>query len=125
MLNHLVFQGRFVTDPEFNVTNSGSDVVNFRLAWSEKYKDKENKCFLECKAFGATAQFMQKYMNQKGQEILVEGKLTTEEWDGQDGKKRSKNVLLVSNVHFCGKRQEGTTPAAPAGTPVDTDEMPF
>jgi len=132
MLNHVTLQGRFTKDPEFRTTDGGTACVNFRLAWSEKYKDRENKCFVECKAFSTTAEFMQKYMNQKGQEILAEGKLTTEEWDGNDGAKRSKNVLLVSNVHFCGRRQEGS-PAAQESSPkqqggftaVETDELPF
>ena len=130
MLNHLVLQGRLVDAPAFGDTKSGTRYANFRLAWSEKYKDTESKCFLDCKAFGGTAQFMEKYMNQKGQEILVEGKLTTDEWE-KDGQKRSKNALVISSVHFCGKRQDGSaeTPAPaqdPSGaTVVDTDELPF
>ena len=128
MINHLSFQGRFVEDPHFGQTNGGTDFANFRLAWSEKYKDKETKCFLECKAFGGTATFMQNYMNKKGQEIIVEGKLNTEEWEN-NGQKRSKIVLVVSSAHFCGKRQEAeSTPAqeVPGGfTAVETDQLPF
>ena len=119
-LNHVSFQGRFVEDPKFGQTNSGTDYANFRLAWSEKYKDKETRCFLECKAFGSTAQFMSKYMNQKGQEILAEGKLNTDEWQDQEGNKRSKIVLMVSGVHFCGKKGESApAPAAEPEVPVN------
>jgi len=127
MVNHLVLQGRFVEDPTFGQTNGGTDFANFRLAWSEKYKDRETKCFLECKAFGGTATFMQSYMNRKGQEIVAEGKLTTEEWE-KDGQKRSKIVLIVSSVHFCGKKDGGPAPAtAEQGgyTQVATDDLPF
>lgn len=130
-VNHLVFQGRLVDVPTFGDTTAGIRYANFRLAWSEKYKEKETKCFLECKAFGGTAQFMEKYMNQKGQEILVEGKMTTDEWE-KDGQKRSKNVLMVGGVHFCGKKQDsGTAETASASaetggfTAVETDELPF
>ena len=134
MINHMTLQGRFTKDPEFGTTNSGIACANFRLAWSEKYKDRETKCFLEGKALGPTAEFMQRNMNQKGQEVIAEGKLTTEEWTGNDGTKRSKNVLLVSNMHFCGKRQEGTNEThatAPVQehqggfSRVETDELPF
>ena len=59
MLNHLTLQGRLVADPEFGDTKAGTRYVNFRLAWSEKYKtgDKEieTKCFLDCKAFGGVS----------------------------------------------------------------------
>ena len=129
-LNHLDFQGRLVDAPAFGDTNAGGRYANFRLAWSEKYKDKENKCFLDCKAFGSTAQFMEKYMNQKGQEVLAEGKLNTEEWE-KDGQKRSKIVLVVNAVHFCGSKKDSTTapaeaPAQEGGfTAVETDDLPF
>lgn len=135
-VNHLIFQGRFVEDPKFGDTNSGSRYANFRLAWSEKYKEQETKCFLECKAFSGTASFLEKYLNKKGQELIVEGKLTTEEWTNQEGQKRSKMVLMVSSVHFCGKKGDGETgmaPAAPAApatsggyTAVEVDDqLPF
>lgn len=130
MLNHAVIQGRLVDTPAFGDTNAGGRYANFRLAWSEKYKEKENKLFLDCKAFGGTAQFMEKFMNQNGQEIVVEGKLNTEEWTNQDGQKRSKTALVVSAVHFCGSRKEGVAEqdsSAQAGgfTAVETDDMPF
>lgn len=129
-VNHLDFQGRLVDVPSFGDTNAGGRYANFRLAWSEKYKDKENKCFLDCKAFSGTAQFMEKYMNQKGQEIVAEGKLNTEEWE-KDGQKRSKIVLVVTAVHFCGSKKDGGSvpaeePAQEGGfTAVETDELPF
>lgn len=126
MVNHTVFQGRLVDNPVFGDTNAGGRYANFRIAWSEKYKEKENKCFLDCKAFGPTAQFMEKFMNSKGQEILVEGKLNTEEWE-KDGQKRSKIALVVSNAHFCGKKHDGGDQAQDpsGGTVVETDELPF
>ena len=132
-VNHLVLQGRLVKEPEFGQTGGGMEYVNFRLAWSEKYKEKETKCFLDCKAFRGTAQFIERYLSKKGQEMLVEGKLTTDEWE-KDGQKRSKIVCLVNNVHFCGSKKDsdvgGTAAAAPAADPsgyqtVDTDELPF
>ena len=126
MINHLTYQGRMVADPELRETNSGTKVVNFRVAWSEKYKDKENKCFLECKAFSAQAEFLSKYFT-RGQEIGLEGKLNTEEWE-TDGQKRSKIVLMVSAIHFCGKKESnaGGGEVQPNMTPVDPGaELPF
>ena len=125
-LNHTEIQGRLVDNPVCGQTNSGADYANFRIAWNEKYKDKETKLFIECKSFNGTAQFVQRYFT-KGQEIIVEGKLNTEEWEN-NGQKRSKTVLIVSNVHFSGKKQdnpsqESVSQSVP--TPVETDELPF
>jgi single-strand DNA-binding protein len=124
MVNHTIIQGRLVDAPACGQTNGGTDYANFRIAWSEKYKDKETKLFLECKAFGGTAKFISQYMNNKGQELAVEGKLNTEEWE-KDGQKRSKVVLVVSSVHFCGKKQDGGV--QPNMTPVEMPdgELPF
>jgi len=124
MVNHLVMQGRMVADPELRDTNSGVKVANFRIAWSEKYKEKENKCFLECKAFGPQAEFLQKFFR-RGQEIAVEGKLNTEEWENQQGEKRSKIVLVISNLHFCGKKDGSSESGQSTPVQVNTDELPF
>ena len=128
-VNHLVFQGRLVDDVTVGQTTSGVDYANFRLAWNEKYKDKETKCFLDCKAFSGTALFIGKYLSKKGTEMIVEGKLTTDEWE-KDGQKRSKIVLVVSGTHFCGKRQDGGETGGSVqpnmgGTVVETAELPF
>lgn len=126
MLNHLSLQGRMVADPELKDTNSGTKVVNFRLAWSEKFKDRENKLFLECKAFSALAEHITKYFV-KGQEIVVEGKLNTEEWKSQNGENRSKIVLMVTGVHFCWKKQDGAVQTQDVGgfPEVEADRLPF
>lgn len=122
-INHAVFQGRLIEPPKCGQTNNGTDYANFRLAWNRKYKDTETKCFLDCKAFGNTAKFIGTYMNQKGQEIIAEGELNTDEWE-KDGQKRSKVSLLVERTHFCGKKQDGDI--QPNLTPVNMgDELPF
>lgn len=130
-VNHLTYQGRLVAEPAFGDTNGGTRYANFRLAWSKKFGERESKCFLECKAFSKTAEFMENYMHTKGQEIVVEGELNTEEWE-KEGQKRSKIVLVVTAAHFSGKKSEGqseTTADAPANsagfTAVETDELPF
>lgn len=125
-VNHIVLQCRMVADPELKNTNNGTQVSNFRVAWSEKFKDRENKLFIECKAFSALAEFICKHFS-RGNELVVEGKLNTEEWKSQDGQNRSKVVLMVTGIHFSGKKQDGTAQAQDpsGGTPVETDELPF
>lgn len=105
MLNNVCFQGRMVADPELRTTQSGVSVLSFTVAWSEKYKEIERKCFLRCQAWRQTAEFIGKYFC-KGQEVLLQGKLNTEEWEDKDtGKKRSNTILSVEQVNFCGKKE--------------------
>ena len=41
MVNRTILQGRLCSDPELRRTNSGTAVCSFRVAWSEKVKDRE------------------------------------------------------------------------------------
>ena len=103
MVNKVVLQGRLTADPNVKQTQSGVSVVNFTVAWSEKYKETERKCFLPCQAWRYTADFIGKYFK-KGSEILVEGELETNEWTDNDGNNKSVLRLTVDKAHFCGKR---------------------
>lgn len=105
MLNKLNYQGRFTADPEIKQTQSGVSFLEFTIAWSEKYKEIETKCFLRCKAWRQTAEFISKYFS-KGSEILIEGRLVTEQWE-KDGQSQSRTICDVEKVHFCGSKSEG------------------
>ena len=141
MVNKHILQGRLTADPEIKQTPSGVSCVNFTVAWSNKYKEVEEKCFQRCKAWKSTADFIGKYFK-KGQEITVDGKVITESWE-KDGQKYSAQVLIVDEAHFCGSKKDSQGEAAPAqaytppaaqtmpgGTPQfetvgDDDQLPF
>lgn len=126
MINSVVIQGRLARDPEIKTTQSGVAVANFTVCWSDRYKETETKLFVFCRAWRGTAEFIEKYFK-KGQEIAVEGRLITEEWE-KDGEKKSRVVLDVRGVHFCGKREDSQGAAAePAESqPVQVeDDLPF
>ena len=129
MINKTVLQGRFTRDPEIE-QKGGFDMCEFTIAWSKKYKERETKCFLRCKAWREKAQHIVKYYK-KGQECVVEGEITTEEWE-KDGQKQSRTVLNLNDIHFCGSKAQNNTNNAPAGDdgfmniPEDADEeLPF
>ncbi len=111
MINHVTIQGRLTKDPEVKTTQSGIKFCNFTVAWSEKYKEVESKCFLNCKAWRGTAELLGKYWS-KGKEILLEGRLLTEEWE-KDGQKQTRQTLDVQNIHFTGKGENKGGQAAP------------
>ena len=102
MVNKMILQGRLTADPELRTTQSGISVIEFTVAWSEKYNEIETKCFLRCKAWRGTAEFVSKYFT-KGQEIAVEGKIITEQWE-KDGQPQSRTICDVEKVHFCGSK---------------------
>ena len=113
MLNKLLYQGRLVSDPEVKQTQSGISYLEITIAWSEKYKESETICFMRCKAWRNTAEFIGKWFR-KGQEILIEGHMITETWD-KDGQKQSRTICNIEKANFCG-------PAAKLSEKTDTSE---
>ena len=100
MVNKTIIQGRLTATPSIRYTTNNVAMLEFTVAWSEKYKETERKLFLRCKAWRSTAELIDKYFC-KGSPILITGELGTEEWE-KDGKKNSRTVLNVEKVDFCG-----------------------
>jgi len=124
MVNHFTIQGRFTKEPEIRVLPSGVEMTTGRIAWSEKYKEKETKLFLDIKAWRGTAAFIANYFK-KGSEIIIEGRLETEEWTTDNGENRSRVVLTVEHAHFCGKKEDGAAPATDAYMDIKDEDIPF
>lgn len=128
MVNRTVVQGRFTADPEVKQVG-GFSMVEFTVAWSDKYKEREDKCFLRCKAWRGMADFVGQYFK-KGQECVVEGKLMTEEWE-KDGKKQSRTICNVEKVHFSGSKSSASSSSDNATDdfmkidPKANEELPF
>lgn len=124
MVNKVIFQGRLVADPVIRYT--ASDVANLEvtIAWSEKYKEVETKCFLRCKAWRNTAEFIGKYFT-KGQEIVIEGQMVTEQWE-DNGEKKNRTICMIEKCHFCGsKANSNTNSNQPLPNPMPTDAKGF
>ena len=101
MINKVILQGRLARDPEVKEVG-GFMKAGITVAWSEKYKETETKCFLNCEAWRGTADFINKYFS-KGQEILIEGRMVTDTWE-KDGQKQSRTYCLIEKVNFCGSK---------------------
>lgn len=123
MINKMVLQGRLVADPEIGTTQSDVKYCRFRVAWSNKYKEKERRLFLQCTAWRSTAEFIEKYFK-KGQQIVIEGTLTTESWD-KDGEQKSTIQMNIDQVHFCGdkKKEDSSNDGLDEMPPLD--KLPF
>ena len=125
MLNRFALQGRLVRDIELRHTNSGTAVASFTVAWSEKYKDQERQLFMPCVAWKTNAENASRFFH-KGQEIVVEGQLTSRKWQDKDGTNRETIELTVDRLHFCGPKKDsgdsgsnyGSAPAPAYGAPA-------
>ena len=133
MLNHLTIMGRLAANPELRRTNSGKAVCSFTIACDKPGKD-NGASFIPCVAWEKTAEFVNNYFL-KGSPIAVEGRVESRQYETKDNQKRTVVELVVSQAHFCGKKEEpvpadaGRPNAAPAqdfGYMTDNDaELPF
>lgn len=119
-LNKCFLIGALTRDVEVKFLPSGSQLGSFGLAVNRKWKDqsgndKEEVLFIDCTAFGKSAETLAKYV-QKGSPLHIEGHLRLEQWETQDGTKRSKIGLIVDSFQFLGGKPEGQqqTPGRPA-----------
>lgn len=110
--NKIILVGNLTRDPQLKYLPSQMAVAEFGLAVNHKYRtkngeDREEVLFVDCSAFGRTAEIVNQYC-QKGKQILVEGRLKYETWeDKQGGGKRSKHSVSVDNVQLLGGRDGG------------------
>jgi len=112
-LNQVNLIGRLTRDPELKTIASGQSLCVFSVACGRKFKGqdgslKEETTFIDCTAWGTTAQNMAKYLK-KGSRLHVGGRLRLETWEDRNGGgKRSKISLVAENVIFLDKNQDST-----------------
>ena len=134
--NRVILMGRLTRDPEMSYLPSQTAVTEIGMAVNRKWKSKEGEakeevCFIDCRAYGKTAETLQKYVK-RGDPLLVEGRLQFDQWEGKDGTKRSKHRVFVENFQFLGSGdsspQTNKPQAAKTTTPVADDnpeDCPF
>jgi len=103
-LNKIFLMGNLTRDPQLSYLPSQTAVVEFGIATNRKWKSqdgqqREETCFVDCRAFGKTAETINKYLS-KGRPVFLEGRLTFDSWTAQDGSKRSKHRVTVDNFQF-------------------------
>jgi single-strand DNA-binding protein len=107
--NKVLLMGNLTRDPQLKYLPSQTPVVDFGLACNRRYKtqsgeQKEEVTFVDCSAFGRTAEVINQYFT-KGKPIFIEGRLRYEQWeDKQGGGKRSRLSVHVDSFEFIGGR---------------------
>ena len=104
MTNVCILKGRLCREPELTTTSSGMSVCRIRLAVPRR-DNQSGTDFVTCTAFKNQAEFLNKYFS-KGQEILVQGNLRINQWEGDDGVRREGCEVLINNTDFCGAKQD-------------------
>lgn len=106
-MNHVILCGRVGKDPEMRKTQSGKSVASFSLATSEgKDADgNERTEWHQVVAFEKTADIIGRYV-QKGRELLLDGRLRTEEWTDQQGAKKRTTRVYAHHIQLIGAKPQ-------------------
>ena len=87
---------------EMKYTQGGLAIAKSSIATNRKFKSqqgeqKEEVCFIDITLFGRSAEVANQYLR-KGSKIMIEGRLVFEQWNDQNGQKRSKHTVTVDQM---------------------------
>jgi single-strand DNA-binding protein len=110
-VNKVILVGNLGKDPEVRHLENGRAVANFSLATSETYKNKQGERVTNTEwhnivLWSPIAEIAEKFLK-KGNQVYIEGKLTSRSWDDQDGNKRYTTEVVGNNLTLLGTKSDG------------------
>jgi len=110
-INKVILVGNLGDDPETKYTQGGMAVTSASLATTSVRKDKDGNTqerteWHRLKFFGKVAEIAGEYLR-KGSQVYVEGRISYDEFQGQDGQKRYYTDIIVDEMQMLGGRGEG------------------
>ena len=110
-MNNITLLGRLTKDPELRTTPTGRNVCQFSVAVSRNFTNANGEReadFINCVVWDKQAENLVKYQK-KGNQIAVEGRIQTRNYDDKDGKKVYVTEILASNISFLDSKGTGAT----------------
>lgn len=110
-VNKVFLMGNLTRDVQVKHTANNTAVANLGLAVNRRYRNsagemQEEATFVDCEAWGRTAETMGKYLA-KGRPVFIEGRLRLDEWQDREGNRRTKLVVVVDQFQFVDSRNSG------------------
>ena len=137
-MNKVIIIGRFTRDPEikYSTGENATATARFSLAVNRRFKNKEGNYdadFINCVAFGKTAEFIEKYFT-KGMAIGITGRIQTGSYTNKEGQKVYTTDVVVEETEFVDSKNKGASDNVPNNNAnsnsdfeetASDDEMPF
>ena len=104
--NKVLLMGNLTRDVELKSIAGNQSVAEIGLAVNRRFRtkegeDREETTFVDCEAWGRTAEVMKQYLS-KGRPVFIEGRLKLDQWTDKDGQKRSKMRVVIESFQFMG-----------------------
>lgn len=95
--------GRLVKDPELKMTETSKrEVCQFTIAINRPYTNEDGEKqadFINCVVWDKLAENLSKYQK-KGNQIAVEGRIQTRNYEDKDGKRVYVTEIIATNITF-------------------------
>lgn len=99
MINKVTLVGNLGADPELAYIPSGKAVVEFRLATTSGFGDKQETEWHRVKAWDKTAEACGKFLK-KGSKVYVEGRIKSRQYNDKDGNPKYVTEIIAYEVKF-------------------------
>ena len=108
-MNKVIIIGNLGRDPEMRYSTSGNPMTSFSVATNRRYtvngEQREQTEWFNCTAYGRLADTCNQYLS-RGQQVYVEGRLSTRQYERRDGGAGFSLDVFVTDVQFLGRRDE-------------------
>jgi single-strand DNA-binding protein len=105
-VNKVLLTGRLTRDPELRSLASGSSVATFAVATNEfRGNGKERAEYHNVVVWDRLAQVCGQYLG-KGQQVAIEGRLQTRQWDDDRGARHWKTEVVATSVEMLSGRRK-------------------
>ena len=105
-MNKVLLTGRLTRDPELRSLASGSSVATFAVATNEyRGNGKERAEYHNVVVWDRLAQVCGQYLG-KGQQVAIEGRLQTRQWDDDRGSRHWKTEVVATSVEMLSGRRK-------------------
>lgn len=100
-MNKVVLCGRLTKDPAVRHSAEGNAVARYTLAVERRFKKEgeQSADFINCVAFGRSAEFAEKYFR-KGTKIIIVGRIQTGSYMNQEGQKIFTTDIVIEEQEF-------------------------
>lgn len=119
-MNKVQIIGRCTKDPDVRYASATQmAIAKFNVAVDDGYGEKKKTYFIPVIAFGKTAENCERFLG-KGCRVAVEGKIATDSYENQDGRKVYTTDVIADRVEFIDFKD-----SAPRVDTPKADENPF
>ena len=119
-MNRVILIGRLTKDTETRYSQGANPmaVSRYTLAVNRRFKrdGEQSTDFINCIAFGKSAEFAEKYLK-KGMMIAVEGHWQTGSYKNKDGQTVYTNDCVIDNQEFAESKAKSETAPPSASVP--------